>query len=710
MPTPYAFDLRCEGASHKKQNKGCQDYSFHVQEDSYSAAIVCDGHGGSDYVRSDKGSQFAAESTNEMIQRFVNNQKVAEELKDPDKRENRLSELKTRIISVWKRKVKEYHSEHPFTEEEMAGLSEKARKRYFEENRVEVAYGTTLLAAVCAKDYWFGLHIGDGRCVYVNNDSKFREIPLDERCFLNATTSICDKDALTHFHHVFFEELPAAVFVGCDGVDGSFGSPEKLYNFYKTVLYSFATDAPKNAEAQLEEYLPRLSAAGSGDDVSIAAVLDLDAVKNLDMIHNYDPERAKAQKEENLRKEAERNEREREYLAKTADLKNEIRGLQTQFDARARELADVSDDISEATRKINHLTAQKVQDEQEYNEGQRKLNKMQQRLLELRDGLKRNQSQMKEAEYRKTKLDSKHSSLKRDFEKLKAELDGKKRALEQFEKDNRKWRQGEQDEDALKTREEKMRRRERELALKEEALERKEAEVEEKAEAVKDKETELLRKEEEMASQNLPSEQQPAQAEATPALAQQSPVPTYYPQQPNVPPYPTPYYSQQPPVPTYPSPYYPQQPTVPTYLPPYYPQQPQIPDVASTQSPSAVQSTQTAPVAQQSQPSYEQLKNAEAKLIADLRVQMDLKKDYEEQLKRENQNIMLYIEQANAQNSQQQKEQCLALAQQAQNKAQCAQQNAKQTDDTIQPLAQKLQVIQEQLRLYEQQTQTQSTP
>lgn len=57
------FDVTCMGASHVKNNKPCQDYSlsWHSDDNRVQVAIVCDGHGGDTYVRSDRGSRLAAE-------------------------------------------------------------------------------------------------------------------------------------------------------------------------------------------------------------------------------------------------------------------------------------------------------------------------------------------------------------------------------------------------------------------------------------------------------------------------------------------------------------------------------------------------------------------------------------------------------------------------------------------------------------------------
>jgi serine/threonine protein phosphatase PrpC len=57
-----AYSFSCQGESHKVTDKVCQDYSMAVADDSLSVAIVCDGHGGEPYFRSDVGAEYAAEA------------------------------------------------------------------------------------------------------------------------------------------------------------------------------------------------------------------------------------------------------------------------------------------------------------------------------------------------------------------------------------------------------------------------------------------------------------------------------------------------------------------------------------------------------------------------------------------------------------------------------------------------------------------------
>ncbi len=307
-----SFHLSTQGASHIKKNKECQDASESYYDERCAIAIVCDGHGGDDYVRSASGSAFACEAAKTSILNFIENVNRDELTRHHNQL---IHNLKASIISAWNEAVYEHYEANPFTEAEIAVLSDRAKRKYLREKRIESAYGTTLIAVACTKDYWFGIHIGDGKCVAVNPEGKFvQPIPWDEKCFLNATTSICDTDALNRFRSFYSEKLPVAVFVGSDGVDDCFSTEQQLNNLYKTVLYSFATSDFDAAVDDLGDYLPRLSAKGSGDDVSVAAVLDLDMIGEISVVKEFDKEREKARVEENARIAAQKVEEERQRV------------------------------------------------------------------------------------------------------------------------------------------------------------------------------------------------------------------------------------------------------------------------------------------------------------------------------------------------------------------------------------------------------------
>lgn len=275
------FHVTTIGASHIKDGKVCQDFALSGEGSDYAVAIVCDGHGGNKYFRSDRGSRLAAEQAQVAIREFMktrfvkslNGGKIVDNIQsNPDAF---MSQLSANIIYRWREAIAEDYQREPFTETEMAILSPKELAAFQTEEGWVSAYGTTLIAAVRAKDFWFGLHIGDGKCVAVNAAGEYAQpIPWDEKCFLNQTTSLCDEQALNRFRYYFGkDDLPMAIFVASDGVDDTFGTDEALHGFYKTILQLFFEKGIIVGVSELQTYLPQLSEKGSRDDVSIAGII-----------------------------------------------------------------------------------------------------------------------------------------------------------------------------------------------------------------------------------------------------------------------------------------------------------------------------------------------------------------------------------------------------------------------------------------------------
>lgn len=283
MVAHKAFNVQTIGASHEKSGKPCQDYSFSSFGINYAMAIVCDGHGSDKYFRSDIGSKVACEITSQAIKSFFgrridNKAALAKFQHNP---EATLQHLASFIILKWREAVENHVKTHPFTSNEIDNLSDKDKNSINSPDGWISAYGTTLIAAVRTSQYWFGLHIGDGKCVVVSEtDEYLQPIPWDDKCFLNATTSLCDEKAFEHFR-VFFssDNLPKAIFVATDGLDDTFGTDESLHGFYKSVLQLFAEKSFDDAKAELQSFLPNLSEKGSQDDISIAGIININLCK-----------------------------------------------------------------------------------------------------------------------------------------------------------------------------------------------------------------------------------------------------------------------------------------------------------------------------------------------------------------------------------------------------------------------------------------------
>lgn len=291
------FDFHCQGESHKATDKVCQDYSYsHIDENGLAIAVVCDGHGGKHYFRSDVGARFATEIIANNVREFVNNidetllvgqpftqqAAIQTEIDRQDFRkerpvDNAFRQLFASIIGQWQQRIEQHAAENPLTEKENSQVEEQYRKEFLSRYKLEKIYGCTLMAYVNTSKYWFAFHLGDGKMISFDQDAQWKEPVLwDDRCFLNKTTSICDSDALNEFRYTYQGDggFPIAVFLGSDGIDDSFGEENNLVNFYVKVAKSLVTDGFEVTFSDVKDTLPVLSKRGSQDDMSIACVYD----------------------------------------------------------------------------------------------------------------------------------------------------------------------------------------------------------------------------------------------------------------------------------------------------------------------------------------------------------------------------------------------------------------------------------------------------
>lgn len=291
------FDFHCQGESHKATDKVCQDYSYsHIDENGLAIAVVCDGHGGKHYFRSDVGARFATEIIANNAKEFVNNidetlfvgqpftqqAAIQTEIDRQDFRKEKpvdvaFRQLFASIIGQWQQRIEQHAAENPLTDKENTQVEEQYRKEFQEGYKLEKIYGCTLMAYVSMPRYWFAFHLGDGKMISFDQDAQWKEPVLwDDRCFLNKTTSICDSDALNEFRYTYQGDggFPIAVFLGSDGMDDSFGEETNLVNFYVKVAKSLVTNGHDATFADIQETLPVLSKRGSQDDMSVACVYD----------------------------------------------------------------------------------------------------------------------------------------------------------------------------------------------------------------------------------------------------------------------------------------------------------------------------------------------------------------------------------------------------------------------------------------------------
>ena len=300
------YNFSCQGESHKVSNKPCQDFSYSaVTDNGMTIAIVCDGHGGDRYFRSDIGARFATEVILEVVRQFVLSidqslfegkpytpeeaiaiEENADSSEQPIKKQKPVDiafrQLFSSIIFQWNNKIVEHAANTPISSWETEYVDSKYLEDLKHGIKLEKVYGCTLMVYVQMPTYWFAFHLGDGKCISFQNEPFWMEpIPWDDRCFLNKTTSICDSGAINEFRYCYQGDghFPMAVFLGSDGLDDSFGEIENLTNFYIQVVKMLVNEGREATLKSIEKELPQLSTIGSKDDMSIAFVYDMDALR-----------------------------------------------------------------------------------------------------------------------------------------------------------------------------------------------------------------------------------------------------------------------------------------------------------------------------------------------------------------------------------------------------------------------------------------------
>ena len=280
MAEYYQFAHSVQGYNHIKVNKVCQDASGECHFEDVSIIAVADGHGSDNYIRTDRGSKFAVSAALTAIKDFVQEARENHLSAVPDS-ETELIQISKNILARWYTQVDNDIACEPFQPEELAKVSEKYKQRYASGQYNAKAYGTTLIAVCMTSEGWFGIHIGDGKCVeLLENGTLCEPIPWDEACEQNITTSICDSDAIEEFRYVIQKDSPAAIFIGSDGIDDSYSSEMELHELYRNIFIVFAEHGAEVGSNEVRDYLPKITRRGSGDDVSIAGVIRTDLSKD----------------------------------------------------------------------------------------------------------------------------------------------------------------------------------------------------------------------------------------------------------------------------------------------------------------------------------------------------------------------------------------------------------------------------------------------
>lgn len=290
-----------QGFSHKAQGKPCQDFADVVQKKGFAIISVADGHGGERYFRSEVGSRIAVEVAETEFGKLLIDISKRQWLDGKINWEQTIKALESNIVKEWQNKVEEDFAKHPLSEDEKIlakkyGIEfetfprenserEKICDVKLRNSEILKCYGSTLLSTLyipalgfplSKKSFWIAIQIGDGLTFALDeNGGEFFPIPEDENLGCGFTTSLCSSDAAENFRHSFgFSKLKAVV-VCSDGVANSFAK-EKFVDFVSGIWKNVNKNGRENVQRELQEYFPRLSEQGSGDDVSLAGIFEIE--------------------------------------------------------------------------------------------------------------------------------------------------------------------------------------------------------------------------------------------------------------------------------------------------------------------------------------------------------------------------------------------------------------------------------------------------
>lgn len=308
-----SFAVALAGASHVRGSVPVQDDAAAGHLDDWAYAIVSDGHGSEKYFRSQIGAALAVETLKSAFEVFVERSKNV----NLNHFRNPWNEWVDRyVVAEWNRRVAEHllgnldwDSEPLFQRfaatleeaelREMRGEFRKFRAiaRHIKVDqllpdlishsplgyvqgyrKLHASYGATLLGVLVGEKTVHSFQLGDGYIVYIpsSGEPELLQHP-PASAMANQTPSLCSPDAVESAAPATrqMRELgaPKAFLVTTDGVPNSYTDFSGFLKFCSDV--SLDPDSP----AKLPNWLEGISQRGSGDDVSIGMLRQLEGCK-----------------------------------------------------------------------------------------------------------------------------------------------------------------------------------------------------------------------------------------------------------------------------------------------------------------------------------------------------------------------------------------------------------------------------------------------
>jgi hypothetical protein len=199
-------------------------------------------------------------------------------------------ELPRRIVVRWQEKVKENYDRDPFTEAELAPLTDGERRAALADGKL--AYGTTVVATIVLPHCAIYLQLGDGDILVVSDDGDepARPLPADERSFANETASLCSPGAGSSGRRrpggdsgpwadfrvrvvPIATKPPALILLTTDGYANAFVNDAGFRKTATDILALGRTEGWDYVQHNLIDWLQEATKQGSGDDVTVALLI-----------------------------------------------------------------------------------------------------------------------------------------------------------------------------------------------------------------------------------------------------------------------------------------------------------------------------------------------------------------------------------------------------------------------------------------------------
>lgn len=259
------FTRSARGYNHINNDIVCQDFSAAYHDDERTIITACDGHGGSIYFRSNRGSKFASNALINALKMVDINQLYLLNNRDF------IEKIRLQILCDWNAAVESDLAKNPFTEIELAPFDED--KRFTLKVNPEVAYGTTLNAAMLIDKYIVCVQLGDGGVFLLSKGIATQAFIDDDSNVANVTSSICQEKAHDHLNIAVYKAR------GNDGVlictDGLLAPYQSYKNFQLSFIKPVCRKFSKgNKTKDIISFIDLLAKKkGVGDDVSIGLIL-----------------------------------------------------------------------------------------------------------------------------------------------------------------------------------------------------------------------------------------------------------------------------------------------------------------------------------------------------------------------------------------------------------------------------------------------------